>query len=159
MPSRQRHVSVRGNSTARSVGDCAPVANLRKRVRALTLLDQRLRQSLPSPLREQVRLADLRGGRMAFLAPTPALAARLRMCTDDLLDTAQKLGAHAVSVVVKVVPTRTDATQPVSAKTLPRTTADHLRKAARSLSDHELRALFLELASLAGDHPSPSEPQ
>jgi hypothetical protein len=135
------------------------VASLRDRARALAALDLRLRRTLPASLRDQVRLADLRDGRIVFLAPTPAMAARLRTCQSDLLATAHLLGAKAGTVVVKVASIPTDSYEPVRAKPLPRTAADHLRKAAQSLSDHELKALFLKLASLAGDEPPPQGPQ
>ncbi|MBB6185420.1 DciA family protein [Oleiagrimonas soli] len=139
------------------MGDCKPVAALRERAQALIALDERLRQTLPSPLREQVRLADLRDGRIVFLAPTPAWASRLRTCQGELLAAAHKLGAQASSVVVKVAPLLPEPEEPVVTKPLPHAAAEHLRKAAQSLSDHELKALFLNLASVAEQSSSPSE--
>lgn len=154
MPYRRPRPSSRQRpSTAKAVGECTPVASLRDRARALAALDLRLRRSLPAPLRDQVRLADLRDGRIVFLAPTPAMAARLGTCRADLLATAHMLGAQAEAVVVKVASIPEDTYVPVRTKPLPRTAADHLRKAAQSLTDHELKALFLKLASLAGDAP------
>jgi hypothetical protein len=156
-PPRQRSAFRIHTKTAKVVGDCKPVAALRERARAWTALDERLRQTLPSPLREQVRLADLRDDRIVFLAPTPAWASRLRMSQGDLLAAAHNLGAKASSVVVKVAPLLPEPEEPVAAKPLPRAAADHLRKAAQSLSDHELKALFLSLASVAEDSSSPPE--
>lgn len=159
MQSRRPHPSSRNRpATAKAVSDCAPVASLREHARALAALDLRLRRTLPPALRDQVRLADLRDGRIVFLAPTPATAARLRTCRDDLLAAAHELGVQADAVVVKVAPIPTDTYVPAKAKPLPHTAADHLRKAAQSLSDHELKALFLKLASLAGDSGVRSEP-
>jgi hypothetical protein len=159
MPYRRPHPSLRKHpATAKAVGECKPVAALRDRARALAALDLRLRRTLPEPLRDQVRLADLRGGRIVFLAPTPAMAGRLRTCRDDLLSTAHTLGVQADTVVVKVASVPTDSYEPIRAKPLPSVAADHLRKAAQSLSDHELKALFLNLASLAGDSSSSQEP-
>ncbi len=160
MPSRPPRPSLgRRDSTAKAVGDCSPVASLREHARALAALDARLRQSLPAPLREQVRLADLRAERLVFITPTPALASRLRSHGDDLLAAAHLMGAQARAVVVKVasIPT-TDTDAPVRAKPLPHAAADHLRKAAQSLSDHELKALFLKLASCADDPDAHAEP-
>jgi hypothetical protein len=142
------------------VGECKPVIALRDRARVLAALDEQLRQMLPSPLREQVRLADLRDGRIVFLAPTPAWATRLRTAQNELLAAAHHLGAQAHTVVVKVAPpTVSPPEYTISAKPLPHAAANHLRKAAKSLSDHELKALFLELASLAEDSCSPQEPK
>jgi hypothetical protein len=160
MPYRRPHPPLRKlPATAKAVGDCKPVASLRDRACALAALDLRLRRTLPEPLQDQVRLADLRDGRIVFLAPTPAMAARLRTCRDDLLATAHVLGAQADTVVVKVAPIPTDTYQPARAKPLPGAAADHLRKAAQSLSDHELKALFLNLASLADGTSSTREPR
>jgi len=160
MPYRRPHPPSRKQpASAKAVGDCKPVAALRDRARALAGLDLRLRRTLPQPLQDQVRLADLRHGRIVFLAPTPATAARLRTCSDDLLSTAHALGAQADTVVVKVAPIQTDTYRPPEAKPLPGAAADHLRKAAQSLSDHELKALFLKLASLAGDTTPTQEPR
>ena len=153
-PSRPRQTR-RSETAARAVGDLKPVAALRERARALAVLDERLRLVLPSPLREQVRLADLRDGRIVFLAPTPAWASRLRQVQSTLLEAARGLGAEAGSVVVKVVPPLPESTQAVTAKPLSRAAADHLRKAAQSLSDHEMKALFLNLASIADETSSP----
>lgn len=155
MPFRQPPSERAHGSTARAVGDCTPVASLRERALALAALDARLRQSLPPPLRSQVRLADLRGDRLVFLASTPATAARLRACREDLLANAQALGVRSRDIAVKVARLPEDTYVPPKAKALPHAAADHLRKAAHSLSDHELKALFLNLASLAGDHAEP----
>ena len=155
MSSRQAPPVRHHPSNAKAVGDLTPVSSLRDRASALAALDQRLRQALPPPLREQVRLADLRGERLVFLAPTPATAARLRACREDLLATAQVLGIRTRDVTVKVAQLPDDTYVPPKAKPLPRAAADHLRKTAHSLSDHELKALFLNLASLAGDDTAP----
>jgi hypothetical protein len=157
-PSRPR-TTHRSESLATAVGDSKPVAALRARARALGVLDEKLRQKLPSPLREQVQLADLRDGRLVFLAPTPAWASRLRMAGNTLLEAAHDLGAEAVSVVVKVVPPLPETEVTVTAKPLSRTAADHLRKAAQSLSDQELKALFLNLASIADETSPPGAPK
>jgi len=155
MSSRQPPPVLHHPSNAKVVGECTPVSSLRERARALAALDVRLRQALPPPLREQVRLADLRGGRLVFLAPTPATAARLRACREDLLAAAQVLGIRIREIAVKVARLPDDTYVPPKAKPLPHAAADHLRKAAHSLSDHELKALFLNLASLAGDDATP----
>ncbi|HEV2680622.1 MAG TPA: DciA family protein, partial [Rhodanobacter sp.] len=54
-------------------------ATLARKAGALEALDRALRQTLPSPLREQVRFANLRNERLVFLASSPAWASRLRL--------------------------------------------------------------------------------
>ncbi len=142
----------------RDVRECEPFVALARMARKRDALDRRLRQTLPSPLREQVRLADLRHGCLVFLAPSPAWASRLRMAQAHILAAARAMGTKADSVVVKVSPPRAAPVQePPRQAPLSRATARHLRTAARSLSDPELRDLFLELASVAESSDSPRE--
>jgi hypothetical protein len=135
--------------------ECGPVAALARRAHELDEMDRRLRQTLPSPLRDQVRLADIRDGRIVFLAPSPAWASRLRLAQAQILAAARAMGAQAGSVVVKVVPPPAAPHEPAKRTPLSRAAAEHLETAARSLSDPELRALFLELASIAEVSDSP----
>jgi hypothetical protein len=137
------------------VNECGPIAALSHRAHELDGLDRQLRQSLPSPLREQVRLADARDGRLVFLAPTSAWASRLRLAQTQLLSAARTLGTRAESVIVKVAPLPPIPEEPAIRKPLSPATADHLRSTAASLSDPEMRALFLSLASIADGSPSP----
>lgn len=128
----------------------ADVAELAAQARKRDDLDQRLRQSLPPPLNQQIHLADLRDGRAVVLAPSPAWAARVRMATAQILAALRALGAQADSVVVKIVPAPLSKPESVAASMpLSRATAQHLRSAAKAVADPELRALFLEMASFA----------
>jgi hypothetical protein len=104
---------------------------------------------LPSPLREQVRFANLRDGRLVFLAPSSAWASRLRLSQAQILAAAHALGVHANVVTVKVAPLPPTQTEPDRTKPLSTAAANHLKAAAASTSDPELRELFLELASVA----------
>lgn len=151
-PSKPRRRATHG---PKSAADCGPIASLAARARELDGLDRRLRQSLPAVIREQVRLADVRDGRLVFLAPTPAWASRLRLSQASLLDTAQALGTRAQSVVVKVAPLPPAPAEPAYGKPLSAAAAVHLRSAASALSDPELRDLFLSLASVAESSSSP----
>ena len=129
--------------------ECGSFATLARKADVLEALDRALRQTLPSPLREQVRFANLRNDRLVFLASSPAWASRLRLMQTQILATASAIGTHASSVTVKVAPQPPAATQPERSKPLSPAAAAHLRAAAASLTDPELRALYLELASLA----------
>jgi hypothetical protein len=72
------------------------------------------------------------------------------MAQQSLLAAARAIGAPVDSVMVKVKPPSTPpVAAPPSPKPLSRASAQHLRAAARSLSDPELHDLFLKLASVA----------
>ena len=133
----------------KSIVECGSFATLARKAGMLEALDRALRQTLPSPLREQVRFANLRNDRLVFLASSPAWASRLRLMQTQILATASAIGTHASSVTVKVAPQPPVATQPDRSKPLSPAAATHLRAAAASLTDPELRTLYLELASLA----------
>ena len=139
----------------KSLVDCGSFATLAKKTGTLEALDRALRQTLPSPLREQVRFANLRNDRLVFLASSPAWASRLRLMQTQILATAHAIGTCASSVTVKVAPQPPVATTPDRSKPLSPAAATHLRAAAASLSDPELRNLFLDLASLAQIPDSP----
>lgn len=150
--------SSRHSTGPRDVRENESYMSLARQARKRDRLDQRLRETLPAPLREKVRLADLKHGRLVFLAPSPAWAARLRTMQAQLLAAVHAMGVKADSVVVKVVPERVvPQPEPPRRTPLSSTTASHLRAAARSLSDHKLRDLFLELASIAESSDSPGD--
>ena len=137
------------------LAECGSFASLARKAGELDALDRALRQTLPTPLREQVRFAHLRNGRLVFLASSPAWAARLRLMQTQILATARAIGTSASSVTVKVAPLRPAATEPDRSKPLSPAAAAHLVAAAASFTDPELRALFLELASFAETADSP----
>ncbi|MGB3382860.1 MAG: DciA family protein, partial [Rhodanobacter sp.] len=66
--------SRRRDNGPKSLADCGSFASLARKADALEALDRALRQTLPSPLREQVRFANLRNNRLVFLASSPAWA-------------------------------------------------------------------------------------
>jgi len=143
----------RSGSGLTAITEFGPIASLARKARELDALDRALRQTLPSPLREQVRFANLKDGRLVFLAPSPALspalAARLRLLQTQILSTARAVGTYASSVTVKVAPQPPTEIVPDRSKPLSPAAASHLRAAAASTTDPELRELFLELASIA----------
>jgi hypothetical protein len=133
----------------RPIAECGPFATLARKAGELDALDRALRQTLPSPLREQVRFAQLRNDRLVFLATSPAWASRLRLRQTQILATAHAIGVGAGSIVVKVAPLPPPAARPEQPKPLSAAAGLHLKAAATSIPDPELRALFLELASVA----------
>lgn len=147
--------SRRTGSGPKPLADCGSFATLARRADALEALDRALRQTLPLPLREQVRFANLRNDRLVFLASSPGWASRLRLMQTQILAAAHAIGTCASSVTVKVIPPAPAVTAPDRSKPLSPAAAAHLRAAAASFTDPELRALFLELASFAETADSP----
>jgi len=135
---------------AKSIGECAPVATLIKRARALAALDRKLRQTMPDELRRQCCLADVRAGRLVFLASSSVWAAKLRFHQTALLAEARLTsGLKIEKFVVKVAPLPPVPPGQTRRKPLSRAAAAHLQAAARFVADPELRDVFLRLASLA----------
>lgn len=140
----------RPSTDLKKIDECPPVAALVKRARAMDALDRKLRQPLPEPLRRHCCLADVRAGRIVFLASSSVWAAKLRsyqnaIIADACVTTGLKIEKFAVKVApLPLVPPRQTKITPLS-----RTAANHLEAAARSLSDPELKAVYLALASLA----------
>ncbi len=113
-------------------------------------LDAHLRRGLAAPLVDHVVLADARDdGCLVFLADHPAWATRLRQQQDRVLAAARSAGFPATRFAVKVAPLPTVPRGTTSRIPLSRATREHLRAAAQSLDDPELRAIFLRLADLA----------
>jgi hypothetical protein len=135
--------------------DCGSFAALARKAGALEALDRALRQTLPLPLRDETRFANVRNGRLVFLATSPAWAARLRLMQTQILATANAIGTNASAIAVKVVPQPPAPAQPPRSKPLSPAAAAHLRAAAASMTDPELQGLFLELASIAEPADSP----
>jgi len=145
-PSQPPRRSTRGLT---SIAQVASVASLAHKARDLDVLDRQLRATFPAPMRDHIRFADLRDGRLVFLAPSSAWASRVRLYQTQILEAARALGAQAHSVAVKVAPLPVEEPAPEPNKPLPAEVARHLRAAAATLSDPVLRDLFLGLASKA----------
>ena len=138
----------------RLAGDCVTLDALAERARALDALDARLRRLLPAATARETRLADVRNGRVVFLASSSTWASRLRLHQAALLAEARTaLGGPVERFAVKVAPLPTVPPNPTKPKPLSATTVHHLRTTATALSDPELRALYLQLASIADDGP------
>ena len=133
----------------RALAACGSFASLASRAAALDALDRALRQTLPQPLRDEVRFANLRGGRLLFLASTPAWATRLRLLQAQILAAARSLDIRAETIAVKVSPLPQLATEPEHARKLSPAAAAHLRAAASAAADPEWQELYGRLAALA----------
>ena len=136
----------------RPVTECIALDALADRARALDALDERLRRLLPAATARETRLADVRNGRIVFLASSPTWASRLRLHQAELLAEARTaLGSGVERFAVKVAPLPTVPPEPTKPKPLSAATARHLRATATVLQDPELQALYLRLASIAAD--------
>jgi len=149
MPRRDPPQPARG---LRRAAECISLASLVERARQLDALDSRLRQLLPAATARETRLADVRNGRVVFLASTPAWASRLRLHQAALLAEARAaLGDTVERLTVKVAPLPTVPPDPTRPKPLSAAAARHLQASATLLSDPELKALYRKLASIADD--------
>ena len=149
MPSRRSDTRPTGPKPA---SECLALGTLAEHARALDVLDRRLRRLLPDAVARETRLADVRGGRVVFLASSPAWASRLRLHQAALVAEARvALGDVVERFAVKVAPMPSVPAENTKQKPLSAAAAEHLRTAAKSLSDPELRALYLHLASFAVD--------
>ncbi len=119
------------------------------RAGALTDLDHALRGRLPPTLAEQVRLGNVRDGRIVFVASSAAWAARLRMEQATLLRLARTLGVDARGVTIRIAPLPAAPPEPAAGPALSAAAARHLRAAAAASRDPQLRAQLLAMASLA----------
>ena len=130
--------------------ECIALDALADRARVLDALDERLRRLLPAATARETRLADVRNGRIVFLASSPTWASRLRLHQADLLAEARTaLGSGVERFAVKVAPLPLVPSEPARAKPLSTTAANHLRSAAKTIADPELQDLYLKLASLS----------
>lgn len=137
-----------------ALGTCGSFASLANKAAALDALDRALRQTLPLPLRDEVRFANLRGGRLLFLASTPAWATRLRLLQAQILAAARSLDIRAETIGIKVSPLPKIELEPERTRTLSPAAASHLRAAAAATADPEWKELFDQLAALAGPDDS-----
>ncbi len=132
--------------------ECVALDALADRARALDALDERLRALMPAAVARETRLADVRNGRLVFLASSPTWASRIRLYQAALLAEARTaLGGTVERFAVKVAPLPAVPPEPAKPKPLSAATARHLQAAAKTISDPEIRALYLKLASFASD--------
>jgi len=109
---------------------------------------------LPAPLREHVGFAGVRNDRVLLLVESSAWATRVRMEQSRILAAVHSLGLAASSVTAKVMPLRAPADGSAATPSLTPRAAQTIRAAASAIADPDLRALFLELATSAGNPPA-----
>ena len=104
-------------------------------------------------------MADIGPKRLVFLADSSAWASKLRFHQTALLALARQVsGLPADQFAVKVAPLPPVPPGQTRRTPLSKTAAEHLKTAARSVADPELKAVYLQMASLAEDSSPPSRP-
>lgn len=127
------------------------MADLAARARLVDQLSQRIVPLLPAPLRDHVWHAGLRNDRVLLLVESPAWATRVRMDQTRILAAVRSLGLAATSVTAKVAPLPVPSGDSATPRILSPRAAETIRAAATAIADPDLRAVFLELADLAGN--------
>lgn len=119
------------------------------RARMLDALDRQLRQSLPPALAAQIRLGNVRDGRLVFLVSSPVWKAKLRLHADVLRDAAKAAGLSVSGMTMKVATMHAVPPAPASHTPLSASARATLRAAASTVSDPDLRDQLLRMASVA----------
>lgn len=73
-----------------------------RRAQWLDAVDQLLRPSLPAGAAAHVRMANIRGSKLIFVADAPVWHAKLRLATPELLDAARSIGLEVDAVAIKL---------------------------------------------------------
>src|SRR3954465_13130441 len=118
----------------KSVSEFGAVVSLARKARELDRMGRQLRETLPPPMRDHIRFADLREGRLGSLPPSSAWASRVPLYQAQILEAARAIGVTAHSVAVKVAPLPPVEVIPDRHKPLSPSAARHLRAAAASAS-------------------------
>jgi hypothetical protein len=131
--------------------DAPRIAGLVERARELHAIATAVSAALSPTLAAECEVANVRGSRLIVLVRSSTAAARIRLLAPALLDAARRSSGLALeSVTVKVAPASTVPTvTTAAAPSLSPAAAAHLKHAADSVADPELRAVLLRLASLA----------
>ena len=133
------------------ITDAPRFAALVERARELAVVASAVTAALPGALATECTVANIRQHRLIMLAASATAAARLRLLAPGVLQAAREVSGQAlVELTIKVTATQSVPTDPrAESRPLSHAAADHLARAASSLADPELRALFQKLASLA----------
>jgi hypothetical protein len=131
------------------VATASGLGRLVERAQWLDALDRQLRQSLPAPLAQHCRLANVRDDRLVFLVSSPLWKSSLRLHTDTLLSAAATAGLSVKSLTLKVATMPPVPPGEAPHKPLSPAARDALRAAAVATDDPLLRDRLLALASLA----------
>jgi hypothetical protein len=147
-PSTRRPLPVFSTPAA---AEAPRLAALLERARELEAITSAITTTLPRALAAECTVANIRKERLVVLAHSASAATRLRLMAPQVLEAARQASGLALTELA----VRVTATAPVPSdiaaefRPLSLAGAEHLARAAQSVADPELRALFLKLASLA----------
>lgn len=120
-----------------------------ERAGRLAELDALLQDGLPAALAGQVRLANVRGQTLVFIASSPVWKAGLRLHAESLLARAAAAGLAVRALAIKISALPDAPSAHASAhRPLSEAVRAQLQAVASSVSDPALRAQLLRLASL-----------
>lgn len=124
------------------------LASLVVEIERLRELDTTLKSLLPPAARSFVHVAALEGQTLVLHAASSVWAARTRYQSGDILRHFRSLpGSTSIRAVrIRVAPANSLGAPSKSEKHLSSTAASHLRAAARSIEDPQLRATLYRLA-------------
>lgn len=121
-----------------------------RKAQRLKALETQIARLLPPALAGQVRVADLRDGILVLGAPSPAAAAHLRYAGADILKgLPQDFRSDVRKVSVRVVPPVSLAAPAIPGTPPSRPSPEALERAARTVSDPDLRATLERMAARA----------
>ncbi len=123
-------------------------ARFLSRTESLSHMASRFAELLPTPLHGHVRLILLEGERIVLMADSPAWKSRLRFHLPQVkrLIRAQ-LAPRVRKIDVRVGPCAGASTAPVKRPRISRKSSQHLKRAAGSIGDENLRRALHRLAS------------
>lgn len=134
-----------------AAGD-AKLGRILRKAQRLKALETQLARLLPPALAGQARVADLRDGVLVLGAPSPAAAAQLRYAGADILKgLPPDFRSDVRRVVVRVVQPAGPPAPGGPAPSPHRDPPEALERAARAVSDPELRAVLERMAKRARD--------
>jgi hypothetical protein len=119
-----------------------------KRAQQLDLLNQSLRQILPTALANQCHLANISKEKLVYSVSNPVWKSKLRLYGDALISAANAAGFQVQALTIKVTPPDSVPQIPTTGKPLTQAVRDSLRTTAHSVEDPHLREQLLKLASL-----------
>lgn len=152
MSAKPKKRSRSGHEQPMAVADCLQRLPVGARAAHFAELNRQLQAQLPPELAGQATLANIRDGRVTFIVGSSAHATRVRLQQRQLGHSLRAMGQQVNSIDVKVVqPERTPPAPSGNKQPLTAAGAAHLRTAAASLTDPDMRDRLLALASLA-DH-------
>ena len=128
--------------------------SLLNQVRKLRALNRRLNQTLPSPLRDNVGIANINHGNLSLYAHTPAWCYKLRLHSRPIVKFLKDQGISVENISYSVVPidTITDigSTRSAPKREIHEQTLDAIKEKASKIKDEDLKEVLLKFVEKFG---------